>query len=63
MSNFYTKNNVEYRSDIIEYDNRIEYYENKIESREDIIEYDNRMVDNYEIEDLISLLLALKIFC
>ena len=53
----------EYRSDVIEFDNRLDYYEEEIETRNDIIIYDNKFVDKYEIDDLVILFKDLKIFC
>ena len=53
----------EYRSDVIEFDNRLDYYEEEIETRNDIIIDDNKFVDKYEIDDLVILFKELKIFC
>jgi len=51
----------EFRSNVIEFDNRLENYEEEIETRNDIINYDNKFVDKYEIDDLVMLLKDLKI--
>jgi len=59
MSTF--NDTAEFRSDVIEFDNRLEYYEEEIETRNDIINYDNKFVDKYEIDDLVMLLKDLKI--
>ena len=57
------KDTAECRSDVIEFDNRLDYYEEEIETRNDIIINDNKFVDKYEIDDLIILFEELKIFC
>lgn len=59
MSTF--NDTAEFRSDVIEFDNRLEYYEEEIETRNDTINYDNKFVDKYEIDDLVMLLKDLKI--
>ena len=61
MSTF--NDTAEFRSDVIEFDNRLEYYEEEIETRNDIINYDNKIIDKYEIDDLVFLFKELKIFC
>jgi hypothetical protein len=61
MSTF--NDTAEYRSDVIEFDNRLDYYEEEIETRNDIINYENKFVDKYEIDDLVILFKDLKIFC
>jgi hypothetical protein len=61
MSTF--NDTAEYRSDVIEFDNRLDYYEEEIETRNDIIIHDNKFVDKYEIDDLVILFKDLKIFC
>ena len=60
MSTF--KDTIEYRSDVIKFDNRLDYYEEEIETRNDIIIDDNKFVDKYEIDDLVNLFKDLKIF-
>ena len=61
MSTF--NDTAEFRSDVIEFDNRLDYYEEEIETRNDIIIHDNKFVDKYEIDDLVILFKDLKIFC